>query len=85
MIPEDNIIAMENKVVYHYRFLVYTAEPEDWADYGMIQNLKDALKTNYSFVYSNITKWTAEEEVAQSKIKNYFQERHERRRKSYSS
>ena len=40
LIPEENLVAMENKKVYHYRFLVYSASAEEWADYTMIENLK---------------------------------------------
>lgn len=47
---------MENKRVYRYKFLVFTASVEEWSDFSMIENLEQALSTSYSFVYSNILK-----------------------------
>ena len=32
LFPDRNLVAMENKKVYHYRYLVYTADAEEWAN-----------------------------------------------------
>jgi hypothetical protein len=56
ILPEDSLISIEDKKSFRYKYLVFGTDAEDWADYSMIENLKEALLSNYSFVYSNILK-----------------------------
>lgn len=54
--PDDSLIVMQTKKWYRYKYLIHTESVEEWSDFSAIENLHEALRTKYSFVYSNVLK-----------------------------